>query len=733
MGFSLKMLAMIATINAASQLRHSIRRISFALVTLVLCAGVSRAQHWTFANPIPTSSTLTRAIALEPGVFIAGGDNGTVAMSTDAGVTWSSRIVELRDIPTKLVFAEGGTLWSVGASYSVARSDDRGITWKILFADTMIPTLYDVYFRDSQHGMLLAERTVINGITISLHPIIMRTSDGGNNWTTEFTSMGFLRHLDFVDTLHGYLVADGLWRTNDGGATWQEIPSVPNGGISDVKFFDLAHGISWSGADNRMRMSITADSGFTWTALLDTAVIVSSASIVNDKEFWVNTYWTLLRTMDQGKSWTTMFTSSSGQIYDFTSDGSTLIVLCAGGVIWRSIDNGETWTCATTGSRARVRAMTFVDSTGWAVGDVSASASAILRSADRGKQWKMNLGPIGSPLYSVAFPSDSVGWLGGDYGMLLKTTDSGDSWVPVDISVFGAIRQIQFLDEHHGWLVSSDGGILWTENGGNSWQAASVNVATTELNDIQMTDLRHGFAVGAANTLLRTRDGGKTWESRGIPVSCDYYGVRFLDSLKGFAAGSGGHVVGTRDGGESWYPLNFSTPTLRSIAFVGRDTGFVVGDAGTLLMTPDGGVSWSTHSSGTSGTLYSAVAFPGLGAWIAGENGTILHWVEDETTSVASINVRRPSPEAREYSLLQNYPNPFNPTTVISCQWPTACDVDLSVYDVLGRTVATLAHGRYLAGRYAFRFGSPRLSSGVYYYRLKAGSYVATKSMVLVH
>ena len=621
---------MNATINATRQFRDSIRRISFAFVTLILCAGVSRAQHWTFANPIPTSSILTRAIALEPGVFVAGGDNGTVAMSTDAGVTWSSRIIDLRDYPTKLVFAEGRTLWSVSASNSVARSEDRGMTWKVLFADPMIPALYDAYFQDSQHGMLLAERTVINGISISLRPMIMRTSDGGNNWTTDFTSMGYLRHLDFVDPLHGYLVADGLWRTNDGGVTWQKIPTMPNGGISDVKFFDLAHGISWSGADNRTRMSITADSGFTWTALLDTAVTVSSASIVNDKEFWINTYWALLRTTDQGKSWATVFTASGGQIYDFTSDGSTLIVLCSGGAIWRSVDNGETWNCVTTGSRARVRAMTFVDSTGWAVGDLSPSASAILRSTDRGKHWEMRLGPIGSPLYSVAFPSDSVGWLGGGYGMLLKTTDHGESWGPVDVSVFGAIHQIQFLDEHHGWLVSSDGGILWTENGGESWQAAVVNAATAELNDIQMTDLRQGFAVGVANTLLRTRDGGKTWENRGITVSYDYFGVRFLDSLKGFAAGSGGHVVRTSDGGDSWYILNFNTPTLRSIAFARRDTGFVVGDAGTLLMTPDGGISWSTPSSGTSGNLYSAAAFSTVGVWIAGENGTILHWVEDE-------------------------------------------------------------------------------------------------------
>jgi glycosidase len=85
----------------------------------------------------------------------------------------------------------------------------------------------------------------------------------------------------------------------------------------------------------------------------------------------------------------------------------------------------------------------------------------------------------------------------------------------------------------------------------------------------------------------------------------------------------------------------------------------------------------------------------------------------------------------REYALGQNYPNPFNPTTTIAYQIRTAGMVVLRVYDMLGRVVATLVDGYQNAGAFTGTFDASRLSSGVYFYRLQAGSFVSTKKMVL--
>jgi hypothetical protein len=84
------------------------------------------------------------------------------------------------------------------------------------------------------------------------------------------------------------------------------------------------------------------------------------------------------------------------------------------------------------------------------------------------------------------------------------------------------------------------------------------------------------------------------------------------------------------------------------------------------------------------------------------------------------------------FTLRQNYPNPFNPATIISYQIPTQSNVTLKVYDVLGREVATLVNGLEQPGYKSVNFNADNLASGVYYYRLQAGNYIATKKFVLL-
>jgi uncharacterized repeat protein (TIGR01451 family) len=85
-----------------------------------------------------------------------------------------------------------------------------------------------------------------------------------------------------------------------------------------------------------------------------------------------------------------------------------------------------------------------------------------------------------------------------------------------------------------------------------------------------------------------------------------------------------------------------------------------------------------------------------------------------------------------EYNLDQNYPNPFNPKTGVRFQVPAVSDVKLVVFDVLGRQVAVLLNERKTPGSYEVSFDASGLSSGVYYYRLSAGMFVQTRTMLLI-
>ena len=86
-----------------------------------------------------------------------------------------------------------------------------------------------------------------------------------------------------------------------------------------------------------------------------------------------------------------------------------------------------------------------------------------------------------------------------------------------------------------------------------------------------------------------------------------------------------------------------------------------------------------------------------------------------------------------QYRLAQNYPNPFNPSTTIQFSIAQQSHVKLEVFDMLGQRIATLTDGERPAGDYSERFDGTRVASGVYLYRLRAGSFTATRKMLLIH
>ena len=86
----------------------------------------------------------------------------------------------------------------------------------------------------------------------------------------------------------------------------------------------------------------------------------------------------------------------------------------------------------------------------------------------------------------------------------------------------------------------------------------------------------------------------------------------------------------------------------------------------------------------------------------------------------------------KEFSLSQNFPNPFNPSTSIQYQVSNISQVTLKVYDVLGNEVATIVNEEKPVGSYEVGFNALDLSSGIYFYKLQAGSFVQTKKMILL-
>jgi hypothetical protein len=137
----------------------------------------------------------------------------------------------------------------------------------------------------------------------------------------------------------------------------------------------------------------------------------------------------------------------------------------------------------------------------------------------------------------------------------------------------------------------------------------------------------------------------------------------------------------------------------------GNETGLIgywKFDVGTGLTTAD------QRSNGNDGTIRGANWVPGISS------------VKDEVGFPNS------------YSISQNHPNPFNPSTTIRFQVPNSSFLNLKVYDVLGNKVATLVNEEKPPGSYEVSFNAAGLSSGIYFYKLQAGSFIETKKMLLL-
>lgn len=134
----------------------------------------------------------------------------------------------------------------------------------------------------------------------------------------------------------------------------------------------------------------------------------------------------------------------------------------------------------------------------------------------------------------------------------------------------------------------------------------------------------------------------------------------------------------------------------------------------------------------TSATGRIAIRYKVVGGGPSGLNSDYIG-IDALNVSRSTVGIEPIGNEVpNSYSLRQNYPNPFNPATNIRFGLPKSGKVKLVVFDITGRIVKTLVNKEMAAGNYAVDFNASSLSSGVYFYRIEAGEFTATKKMLLV-
>lgn len=166
-------------------------------------------------------------------------------------------------------------------------------------------------------------------------------------------------------------------------------------------------------------------------------------------------------------------------------------------------------------------------------------------------------------------------------------------------------------------------------------------------------------------------------------------------------------------------------------------------DSGSITYLPN---SYTTF--GNDGNHFNRALIELPNAAVSNDIATALYYASDHLPVYADF-VLEPLTSIKDdeaeliiddFELFQNYPNPFNPTTIIKYTIPkivnssisTGSNVELKVFDVLGRELKTLVNQSQKPGNHEIIFNAENLSSGIYFYTLKAGSFYSTKKMLLI-
>ena len=631
------------------------------------------------------------------------GPRGTVLFTTDAGVTWAQRDLfpnfdaDLEDVLVR----SPGHLLAVGSSPGIFESTDAGVSWSSV-ANPSTSTLTDI---EVVTGSILS--------AVGNNGQVVRSSDGGEHWVL-LSSAGSndLHEQVWLDPSHGYVLGTFLARrTTNGGQTWAPLNGVSESEAFNEGFFtDASHGTILSD----FHVWKTTNGGASWTGTqVNPITYMGNAIVFGPLHYLVCTNLegaTVWETSDGGDNWTNRLYSGMGGFLDLDRLGDgTLILPSSEGDIYRSTDNGQSWTNTTYAAfdppRGTIGAIGVGPGGSGAAGTAGVPPTFWLHTSDGGSTWQPQ---PGGP--AIAFTREIVYWdavravAAGDYGRMWRTTNGGTNWTSVDLPnppVNGQAFHISTPASGTAFAAvfgQTQSKVYRTTDFGATWEVRSTGLpAASGLLAISFLDTNTGFVGGYTNglpILYRTTDGGASWSPAGTTgLTSSMMDMHWLDAQTAFAtvpSGSSG-IYRTTNGGGIWSRVWVGPATDLSFAPDNIHGGVTTGSFyvdGSIVITEDGGATWEnlTLPAAVGGSCITAAED---GFWVGGGGNCIM-----KVTRIDPASAEGPTPSGHDA------------TTAVLRARPTVGErfeidlhpahegpLDLGVYDLLGRRVATIDGG----------------------------------------
>jgi photosystem II stability/assembly factor-like uncharacterized protein len=389
-------------------------------------------------------------------------------------------------------------------------------SWEVQCPLPTAAAMCDVKFLDANTGF------------VSVEGGILRTSDGGQTWTSVWSGVEHPQVFCFTDPTHGWAggMNDLLLRTTDGGMSWVQVHVWPHVFVTSICFTSPANG--WLiGAP----VLHTVNGGITWDSVCvyPDPLLAENGFFLDSLNGWMTTYdwWsyqqTIYHTVDGGLTW---------------NSAPLEIAYAATGLWFATPDRG--W-------------MTTVDYVEVGEDERVIFASSLFSTDVSGASWDHQFSDSNMTFSAMTFQDANRGCVNG-VGAFYCTVNRGLTWWRHDtgpnlewsaVSPAGAVSYV---------AVGSHSVIVRSDDHGVTWQQLSGGMCSPEWTSIAVADARHAWVAGGRDNFLRTTDGGSQWWVNRIPAEVQAMtDLAGADSLSVCASASlrngGGAVNRSVDGG----------------------------------------------------------------------------------------------------------------------------------------------------------------------------------------
>ncbi|RYZ22140.1 MAG: hypothetical protein EOO16_10370 [Chitinophagaceae bacterium] len=448
----------------------------------------------TSVNTTTGSTKAMRFLNSSFGYAVA--NNTNIKTSTDGGATWTLRSTGNTNTLNSVFFVDASIGYACGVSGTILKTTDGGLSW------TPQTTNYTFAFTDIRFT------SPLTGVAVGGSGYITRTTDGGATWTPvtpALTTQTINRLYFYNNTLMAVCDGGTLLRSTNNGASWTSL-SV---GTKNLYSIDInSFGYGFIGAESTIYK--TTDGGQTWTVSQAGTQhsYLNKVSFAND-QVGVAVGWqttngmanALVRTTDGGKTWTGRNLGASALGVHLRADGHGVF---GGGTGYneRTTDFGQTFFPGSSQPSVAVRAVWSQGAGTWILGGGYFNGG-IYRTTNGGGTYTYT---AGGSILEFFFPTDLVGFAGGEGGELKKTVDGGATWTNLTSPTTGNINSIFFLNDNLGYIATPSS-VFKTTNGGTSW----TTLGGFNIYAIHFYTTDSGYAVSGGGDLLKTLDGGATW------------------------------------------------------------------------------------------------------------------------------------------------------------------------------------------------------------------------------